>query len=60
MDGVKLLERQPNALTYEVQANMDRFLRAAVDNNVQDIETLPVTLEEVFLAYYGEGKLNND
>ena len=57
MDGIELLEQQDNALTFEVQANMDDFLRAAVDQGLQDIETLPVTLEEVFLAYYGEGQI---
>lgn len=53
MEGVALIDSQDGSLTYEVRDNMERFLQAAVAQRVQDIETLPVTLEEVFLAYYG-------
>ncbi|MDF1500095.1 MAG: ABC transporter ATP-binding protein [Anaerolineales bacterium] len=53
LEGVKLIEAHENALTFEVYDRMDRFLRAAVEQGLQDIETLPVTLEEVFLAFYG-------
>ncbi|MFP3853677.1 MAG: ABC transporter ATP-binding protein [Anaerolineales bacterium] len=56
MEGVKLLDEQDGALTYEVQDNMDQLLSKAVEHQVKDIETLPVTLEEVFLAYYGEDR----
>lgn len=53
MEGVSLIEEQNGTLTFEVREHMDRFLEKAVEQHVQDIETLPVTLEEVFLAYYG-------
>jgi ABC-2 type transport system ATP-binding protein len=53
MEGVTPIEHLDGTQTYEVRDHMDLFLQKAVELHVQDIETLPVTLEEVFLAYYG-------
>ncbi len=42
----------------EIRQNLDRVLEAAVPCGIVDIETLPVTLEEIFFAYYGRGPSN--
>jgi hypothetical protein len=38
----------------EVRDNLNAVLATAVSYHVTDLETEPVTLEEVFLAYYGD------
>jgi ABC-2 type transport system ATP-binding protein len=45
-----------NSLSFEVRENLNQLLQLATKYNVVDIETLPVTLEEVFLAYYGSAE----
>ena len=51
--GVVELSRQENKVLLEVRQNMDQLLATAVPYGIADLETMPVTLEEVFLAYYG-------
>ena len=34
---------------------MEKFMEAAAAYGIEDIETLPVTLEEIFLSFY-DGK----
>jgi hypothetical protein len=38
----------------EVKANLNQVLALAVQFGVLDLEDQPVTLEETFLAYYGQ------
>jgi ABC-2 type transport system ATP-binding protein len=38
----------------EVRDNLEAVLEEALRYGVVDLETHPVTLEEVFLTYYGE------
>jgi hypothetical protein len=38
----------------EVSDNMNQVMQTAVQYGIYDVETQPVTLEEVFLAYYGK------
>lgn len=52
IDGVRRLERGPAGDVYEVQ-DLDEFLRRAVLYGISDLRTLDLSLEEVFLAYYG-------
>lgn len=61
IEGVKELSRDGNMITLEVWQNLPAVMRAAAENEIVDIETQPVTLEEVFLAYYGRNNrhLNN-
>lgn len=58
--GVTELRRTENTLMLEVQENLPQVLAAAAQYDVQDLETHNVSLEEVFLAYYGKGNSEND
>ena len=53
--GVTELSREDdkNVVLLEVRQNMGELLHTAVSYGLNDLETLPVSLEEVFLAYYG-------
>ncbi|HRQ36840.1 MAG TPA: ABC transporter ATP-binding protein [Chloroflexota bacterium] len=53
LDGVTELARDEQNVTLEIRENLNGVLGTAVTYNVLDIDTIPVTLEEVFLAYYG-------
>ncbi len=52
--GVTETGRIDHEIQLEVRENLEAVLEEAVGYGVLDIETHPVTLEEVFLAYYGE------
>ena len=56
MEGVTLLDQSKQSITLEVRENLPNVLAAAAQYNVQDIETHNVSLEEIFLDYYGKGK----
>lgn len=51
-DGVTEKGRDGQVVTLEIGKGMDKFMEAAVSYGIEDIETLPVTLEEIFLAFY--------
>jgi ABC-2 type transport system ATP-binding protein len=53
--GVKEMAREDGAITLEVYGRLDEVMEAAVPFGIVDIETIPVSLEEIFLAYYGKG-----
>lgn len=57
--GVTELGRSERTVMLEVQENLPQVLAVAAQNEVQDIETINVSLEEVFLAYYGKGNGGN-
>lgn len=59
MDGVKLIDSVDTLYTVEVSANLPQFMYAASQQGIADIETLDLSLEEVFLAYYGKGGNNH-
>lgn len=50
--GVTELEKSHHSITLEVKENLPAVLKAAAENNVKDIETHNISLEEIFLAYY--------
>jgi ABC-2 type transport system ATP-binding protein len=54
IDGIRLIGQHDGLFDYEIRSGLNDFLRQAVNYGVEDLETLPVTLEEVFLAYYGQ------
>ncbi len=54
IDGVKELTRMDDAILLEVRDNMPAVMTAASEYQILDIETPPVSLEEIFLTYYGE------
>ncbi len=55
LEGVNELERSENSILLEVRENLPQVLTIAGKFDAQDIETHRVTLEEIFLAYYGKG-----
>lgn len=58
MDGVTAIECSDNNITLEVRSNMQRVMEVAIQYGIVDIEEQPVTLEEIFLAYYGANNAN--
>jgi ABC-2 type transport system ATP-binding protein len=59
-DGVTELERGEQSILLEVRENLPRVLAAAAQHHVLDIETHNISLEEIFLAYYGKGNGGED
>jgi ABC-2 type transport system ATP-binding protein len=60
LDGVTELARDGQGVTLEVNQNLDKVMETAVSFGIADIDTIPVTLEEIFLAYYGKGNGGNN
>jgi ABC-2 type transport system ATP-binding protein len=58
-EGVKVTERDEKGVTLEVYENLGAVMETAVSFGITDIETIPVSLEEIFLAYYGKGNGGN-
>jgi len=54
-DGVIELARDEDGITLEVHHHLDVVMETAASYGIIDIETIPVSLEEIFLAYYGRG-----
>ena len=59
LEGVTELNRDGDTLFLEVTQNLPAVMTAASSYEIVDIETQPVTLEEVFLAYYGRNNRRN-
>lgn len=57
--SVKELARDGHALTLEIDQDLAKVMVEAAAYGIENIETNPVTLEEIFLAYYGKGKDKN-
>jgi len=55
IDGVTELNRTDQSVLLEIGSNLSQVLATAAQYDVVDIETHSVTLEEIFLAYYGKG-----
>ncbi len=54
IEGVTELVRDDQAVELEIRENIGQVMKKAVSFGINDIETIPVTLEEIFLAYYGK------
>ena len=54
------LRRGETSILLEVRENLPQVLTTAGKFNVLDIETHNVSLEEIFLAYYGKGTGGKD
>ncbi len=54
MEGVTILSQDEFTSSLEIQDHLDRVMQVAAEYCILDIETIPVTLEEIFLAYYGK------
>jgi len=50
--GVTELGRDGQCITLEIRQGLDQVLTSALSYGLDDIETIPVTLEEIFLALY--------
>jgi ABC-2 type transport system ATP-binding protein len=53
-EGITVLAQDGPGITLEVQQHLDRVMATAASFGITDIETIPVSLEEIFLAYYGQ------
>ncbi|MGB1254180.1 MAG: ABC transporter ATP-binding protein, partial [Candidatus Promineifilaceae bacterium] len=56
IDGVTETGRNTNEIDLEVRANIEQVMRTALTFGLEDLDVLPVTLEEIFLAFYERGK----
>ena len=54
-DGVEITARDGQSLTLEIRQDLDQVMAEAASYGITDIETIHVSLEEIFLAYYGKG-----
>ena len=59
MEGVAEISRTEQSVTLEVRENLPQVLTIAAQHNIQDIETHNISLEEIFLEYYGKGNGGN-
>mgnify|MGYP003931589789 CR=1 FL=1 len=59
-DGVTVLSRDDQSITLEVRDGLPEVMETAARFGIADIETQHVSLEEVFLAYYGQGNGENN
>lgn len=59
-EGVVELSRDEQNILLEIRENLDQVMETAVPYGITDIETIPVILEEIFLAYYGKGNGGNN
>jgi ABC-2 type transport system ATP-binding protein len=60
ISGVTELERSERSIMLEVRENLPQVLAAAAQHEVVDIDTHNISLEEIFLAYYGKGNGDNN
>jgi ABC-2 type transport system ATP-binding protein len=55
LEGVTEQERAAQGILLEVRENLPQVMEIAAPFGIIDIETKTVSLEEIFLAYYGRG-----
>ena len=60
LDGVTELGRDGNVVSLEIQENLNAVMQTAVSYTITNVETESVSLEEIFLAYYGKGNGGNN
>ena len=53
MEGVTEVKRDGPTVTLEIRESLNAVMTRLLEYGLDDIETQPVTLEEIFLAYYG-------
>lgn len=54
IDGVAVTESGPSEIELEVRGNIESVVRVALEHGLDDLDILPVTLEEIFLGFYDE------
>lgn len=60
LEGVVETWLSPREAALEIRANLNEVLNRAVQYGVIDLENIPVTLEEVFMTYYGTTQRNGN
>ena len=53
IEGVKERGRDGNLVMFEIRRGLDTLMEKAVPYGIEDIETKSVSLEEIFLSFYG-------
>ncbi|MFN2189323.1 MAG: ATP-binding cassette domain-containing protein [Candidatus Promineifilaceae bacterium] len=53
LPGIKEIGRDEFGVTFEALENLDQLMAKAASFGITDIETYSISLEEIFLAYYG-------
>lgn len=59
-NGVEEVERMGNEVRLKVYHNLHDAIEKAVPYGIEDIDTPPVTLEEIFLGFYGRQNGGNN
>jgi ABC-2 type transport system ATP-binding protein len=54
-EGVTEISRTEKSIVLEVRENLPKVLATAAQYDIHDIETHNMSLEEIFLAFYGKG-----
>jgi len=62
IDGVREMGRHSHRVAFEIRRGLDQLMEKAVLYGIEDIETKSVSLEEIFLSFYGPDhkRDNND
>ncbi len=58
-EGVTEIARDETGVLLEIRENLNGVMETAVNYQISNIETETVSLEEIFLAYYGKGNGGN-
>jgi ABC-2 type transport system ATP-binding protein len=58
-EGITVMARDGQAITLEIRQDLPQVMEMAASYGITDIETIDVSLEEIFLAYYGRGNGGN-
>jgi len=58
-EGVREMIRDEKGVQLEIRENLRQVIESAVSFGISYIDTFPVTLEEIFVAYYGKGNGGN-
>jgi ABC-2 type transport system ATP-binding protein len=53
IEGVKEISRDGNLVLFEVKRGLDILMEKTIPYGIEDIETKSVSLEEIFLSFYG-------
>lgn len=59
-NGVTETARDGRNVTLEIAENMERLMEIAAPFGIEDIDSLPVTLEEIFMSFYGDSPPGDD
>ena len=58
-EGLTVMAWDGQAITLEIRQDLPQVMEEAASYGITDIETIDVSLEEIFLAYYGRGNGGN-